>query len=182
MAEGNGAFSVAAGTAETSVIPDLSPAAGRVQAALQAAGLEMRVRELPASTRTAAEAAAAVGCSIAQIIKSLVFRTAKSNEAVLVLVSGANRVDEARVGAQLGEPIEKANAEFVRQHTGFSIGGVPPVGHSAPLRTFLDEDLLALPELWAAAGTPHAVFPLTPADLQALIPTAVVLKLRAQSA
>jgi len=163
------------------MVPDLSPAARRVQTALRGAGLELQVRELPASTRTAAEAAAAVGCTVAQIVKSLVFRTVSSNEAVLVLASGGNRVDEARVGAHLGEPIEKANAEFVRQCTGFSIGGVPPVGHPAPLRTLVDEDLFALTELWAAAGTPHAVFRLTPADLRALLPEAVSLELRAQS-
>ena len=162
--------------------PDLSPAAARVQAALRAAGLELRVTELPASTRTAAEAAAAVGCSVAQIVKSLVFRTVASNEAVLVLASGGNRVDEARVGAYLREPIEKASADFVRQRTGFSIGGVPPVGHPAALRTIVDEDLYALPRLWAAAGTPNAVFALTPADLRALLPGAVSLEMRAQGA
>ena len=162
--------------------PELSPAAARVQAALHAAGLELRVIELPASTRTAADAAAALGCSVAQIVKSLVFRTVNSHEAVLVLASGGNRVDEQRVGVQLGEPIEKANADFVRQRTGFSIGGVPPIGHAAALRTLVDADLFALSELWAAAGTPHAVFPLTPADLRVLIPDAVPLELRAPGA
>jgi prolyl-tRNA editing enzyme YbaK/EbsC (Cys-tRNA(Pro) deacylase) len=161
---------------------DLSPAAARVQAALQAAGLELRVTELPASTRTAVEAAAAVGCSVAQIVKSLVFRTVTSDQAVLVLVSGANRVDEGRIGAHIGEPIEKASADFVRQRTGFSIGGVPPVGHTTRLRTFVDADLTVLSELWAAAGTPRAVFPLTPADLRVLVPDATPLDLRAQSA
>lgn len=160
----------------------LSPAAERVQASLRAAGLELRVLELPASTRTAAEAAAAVGCGVAQIVKSLVFRTLRSNRAVLVLASGANRVDEARVGACLGEPIEKANADFVREHTGFSIGGVAPVGHPAALRTVVDQDLFGLPQLWAAAGTPHALFALTPADLRVLLPDAVSLVVRAQGA
>lgn len=155
----------------------LSQAAARVQAALNGAGLALRVSELPASTRTAAEAAAAVGCGVAQIVKSLVFRMVETGEPVLVLASGVNRVDEAKVGAHLGQPIAKANAEFVRQHTGFSIGGVPPVGHPAPLKTLVDQDLLALPELWAAAGTPNAVFPLTPADLRLLIPAGVVLEL-----
>jgi len=156
---------------------ELSPAAARVQAALQAAGLELVVRELPASTRTAAEAAAAVGCTVAQIVKSLVFRTVQSKEAILVLASGGNRVNEARVGELLGEPIEKADADFVRDRTGFSIGGVPPVGHTTRLRTLVDKDLLGLSALWAAAGTPHAVFPLTPADLRVLIPEAVSLEL-----
>ena len=162
--------------------PGLSDAAARVQAALQAAGLELRVIELPASTRTAVEAAAAVGCSVAQIVKSLVFRTVNSGQAVLVLASGANRVDETRVGASLGEPIEKATADFVRQRTGFSIGGVPPIGHTTPLRTIIDPDLVALPQLWAAAGTPHAVFSLTPADLRRLLPEATLLDLSAPSA
>jgi prolyl-tRNA editing enzyme YbaK/EbsC (Cys-tRNA(Pro) deacylase) len=161
---------------------ELSPAAARVQSALHAAGLELRVTELPASTRTAVEAAVAVGCSVAQIVKSLVFRTVTSNEAVLVLASGANRVDEARIGAYLHEPIEKASADFVRLCTGFSIGGVPPVGHPAALRTIVDEDLYVLPQLWAAAGTPNAVFALTPADLRALLPEAVSLALRVQGA
>jgi len=155
---------------------ELSQAAARVQAALQAAGLQLRVTELPASTRTAAEAAAAVGCSVAQIIKSLVFRAAVSNAPVLVLASGQNRVDEARVGDQIGEPIEKADATFVRLHTGFSIGGVPPVGFPAPLRTLVDQDLMSQPTLWAAAGTPQAVFSLTPADLRVLIPDAEPLR------
>ena len=138
------------------------------------------ITELPDSTRTAVEAAAAVGCSVAQIVKSLVFRTLESDEPVLVLASGATRVDEGRVGAHLGEPVEKASAEFVRQRTGFSIGGVPPVGHSTALRTLVDERLGELAELWAAAGTPHAVFPLTPADLRVLVPDATFLALRVQ--
>lgn len=138
----------------------------------------MQVVELPASTRTAAEAATAVGCAVAQIVKSLVFRSLESNHAVLVLVSGTNRVDETRLASHLGEPVAKADANFVRERTGFSIGGVAPVGHETPLRTIVDEDLLALPELWAAAGTPHAVFRLTPKDLRKLIPDAAVLGLR----
>ena len=142
---------------------------------MHAAGLELRVTELPASTRTAAEAASAVGCSIAQIVKSLIFRTVRSDQAVLVLVSGSNRVDEARLAARLGEPIEKASPDFVRQRTGFAIGGVPPVGHATGLRTFVDQALFELPELWAAAGTPHAVFPLTPAQLRVLVPEAEAL-------
>jgi prolyl-tRNA editing enzyme YbaK/EbsC (Cys-tRNA(Pro) deacylase) len=126
--------------------------------------MELEVVELPHSTRTAAEAAAAVGCEVAAIAKSLVFRT-DAGRSVLVITSGANRVDEARVGELLGEPIGRADPEFVRDATGFAIGGVPPVGHAVEPAVFIDEDLLALPEVWAAAGTPNAVFRLTPAQL-----------------
>ncbi len=147
----------------------LSSSAQKVQDALTALGFgTMQVMELPASTRTSAEAAAALGCSVAQIAKSLVFRGAQSGEPVLVIASGANRVNEARIAEILGEPIAKADADFVRAQTGFVIGGVPPVGHSRPLRTFIDQDLRQYQEIWAAAGTPHAVFRLTPADLERL--------------
>ncbi len=147
----------------------LSSSAQKVQDALTALGFgTMQVMELPASTRTSAEAAAAIGCSVAQIAKSLVFRGAQSGEPVLVIASGANRVNEARIAEILGEPIAKADADFVRAQTGFVIGGVPPVGHSRPLRTFIDQDLRQYQEIWAAAGTPHAVFRLTPADLERL--------------
>ena len=99
--------------------------------------------ELPASTRTSVEAAQAIGCQVGQIAKSLVFKTGDSQQPVLVITSGANRVDEARISALLGEPIGKADADFVRKHTGFVIGGVPPVGHTELLKTFIDEDLLS---------------------------------------
>ncbi len=125
------------------------------------------VRSFPDGTRTAVEAANAVGCDVAQIIKSLVFRRA-SGAAVLVVASGGNRVDEKKVEMLLGEPIGKADAAFVREQTGFAIGGVPPVGHREALDIFIDEDLLALGEIWAAAGTPNAVFRLPAADLAAL--------------
>ncbi|HEX9115911.1 MAG TPA: YbaK/EbsC family protein [Anaerolineae bacterium] len=147
---------------------ELSASAQRVQDAISAAGLSCAVVELPASTRTAQEAAQAIGCRVEQIVKSLVFRGRQSGQPVLVLASGSNRVNEKRVGELLGEPIERADADFVREHTGFAIGGVPPVGHPAPLTTLLDRDLLAYAELWAAAGTPHAVFRLAPADLLAV--------------
>ncbi|GAB4430490.1 MAG: YbaK/EbsC family protein [Anaerolineae bacterium] len=147
----------------------LSRSAQRVQDALAALGFAMgQVVELPASTRTAAEAAAAIGCTVAQIAKSLIFRGVQSGEPVLVIASGVNRVNEARVAERLGEPIAKADADYVRAQTGFVIGGVPPVGHDRPLRTFIDADLLQYEEIWAAAGTPHAVFRLTPADLERL--------------
>jgi prolyl-tRNA editing enzyme YbaK/EbsC (Cys-tRNA(Pro) deacylase) len=143
----------------------LSPAAQRVQDALNSRGTRLQVRELPASTRTAVEAARAVGCELGQIVKSLVFRGAQSGQAVLVETSGANRVSEERLAQQLGEPVQMAGAEFVRQHTGFAIGGVPPLAHAQPLRTFVDRDLLSYPQVWAAGGTPQALFALTPQQL-----------------
>jgi prolyl-tRNA editing enzyme YbaK/EbsC (Cys-tRNA(Pro) deacylase) len=135
---------------------------------LTALGLPCRVDELPASTRTAQEAADAVGCAVGQIVKSLVFRGAQTNVPILALVSGANRVNEARLGELAGEPIAKADAAFVRAHTGFAIGGVAPLGHPAPLKTYIDADLLQYAEIWAAAGTPNAVFALRPAELETM--------------
>lgn len=146
-------------------MPDLSPSAAKVQAALEARGFSFEVQELAGSTRTAAEAAAAIGCTVAQIAKSIVFRAVDSGRAVLVVASGANRVDEKAVAALLGENLGKADAGFVRAETGFVIGGVPPIGHDKPLPIFIDEDLLAFDEIWAAAGTPFAVFRLDPRAL-----------------
>lgn len=143
----------------------LSSSAQKVQEALSQSGLQLQVVELPASTRTSAEAAQAVGCQVGQIAKSLVFKARDTQQPILVIASGANRVDETKVGARLGEAIEKAEADFVRTRTGFVIGGVPPVGHIEKLITFIDEDLLSYEQIWAAAGTPHAVFPLKPAEL-----------------
>lgn len=143
----------------------LSQSAQKVQDQLIKLGFEIQVQELPDSTRTSAEAAQAVGCQVAQIVKSLVFRGEKSGQPVLVLASGANRVNEKTIGTLLGEPIVKADPDFVRQQTGFVIGGVPPVGHAQKLRTFIDQNLLQHRSIWAAAGTPHAVFRLMPADL-----------------
>lgn len=144
---------------------ELSPSAKKVQDALLASGLTMQVLELPDSTRTALEAAQAVGCQVGQIVKSLVFKSKRSLQPVLVLASGANRVDERKIEVLIGEPLGKADADFVRQQTGFVIGGVPPVGHLKQLQSFIDRDLLEHTELWAAAGTPHAVFRLRPQDL-----------------
>lgn len=146
----------------------LKQSARRVQAVLQESGIESQVREFPASTRSAEEAAAAIGCSVAQIVKSLIFRAETSGEPVLVLAGGGNRVDEAAVGDLLGEPIKRAKPEFVRAATGFAIGGVPPVGHLRKPVTLIDRDLMALPEIWAAAGTPNAVFSLTPEQLASI--------------
>ena len=147
------------------MLSDLSASARRVQEALQEHGLDCQVVELPDSTRTAPEAAAAIGCQVAQIVKSLVFRGRHTDRPILVIASGANRVNEKRLGELAGEPVEKASADFVRERTGFAIGGVPPLGHAEPLLTFIDQDLLRYDIVWAAAGTPHAVFRLTPSQL-----------------
>ena len=144
----------------------MSTAAQRVQDALTALGVPCQVVELPASTRSAAEAAQAIGCRVEQIAKSLVFRGRSTDRPVLAIVSGVNRVDEERLGELLAEPAAKADADYVRQRTGYAIGGVPPVGHAESLVCLIDEDLLQYEEIWAAAGTPHAVFRLTPGDLQ----------------
>ena len=114
---------------------------------------------MPQSTRTAEEAAAACGCSVGQIVKSLVFRGAQSGKPYLLLVSGANRVDEKAVAAHLGEALKRPDADYVRGVTGFAIGGIPPLGHDTPLATFMDETLLTYDTVWAAAGTADAVFP-----------------------
>lgn len=144
---------------------ELSSSARKVQNALAEMGYDYRVQELPQSTRTALEAAQAVGCQVEQIVKSLIFRAKQSGQAVLVVASGSNRVNEKKLAARLGEPIERATPDFVRQQTGYAIGGVPPLGHANPLLTFVDEDLLQYAQVWAAAGTPFAVFGLEPADL-----------------
>lgn len=149
-------------------MPELSPSAQRVQDALAVHGLALQVIELAQSTRTSPEAAAAVGCDVGQIVKSIVFRAKASDRIVLVLTSGANRVNERAVAALLGEPLAKADADFVRNRTGFVIGGVAPVGHREPPVTYIDEDLMQYAEIWAAAGTPNALFKLTPQDLLAL--------------
>lgn len=149
--------------------PQPLPRAGRrVAEELARRGHEGRVRVLDDSARSAAEAAAALGVEQRQILKSLVFRAAASGTPVLALVGGTSRVDERLLAAHLGEPVERADAGWVRERTGFAIGGVPPVGHREPLRTVADIGLVALDELWAAAGTPHAVFPLRGIDLAPL--------------
>jgi len=143
----------------------LSTSVQKVQNALQSLGMTLHVVEMPDSTRTAVEAAQAVGCQLGQIVKSLVFKAKRSERPILVVASGANRVNERAIEALIGEPLGKADADFVRQRTGFVIGGVPPVGHTERLETFIDEDLLQFEEIWAAAGTPNAVFRLSPGDL-----------------
>ena len=143
----------------------LKPSAQRVQDALLARGFQNQVQELAETARSAAEAAAAVGCTVGQIAKSLVFKGRQSGRAVLVIASGANRVDLARVQALLGEPLDRADPDFVREETGFAIGGIPPAGHAKAITTVIDEDLLEHERIWAAAGHPNAVFPLTPEEL-----------------
>ena len=135
----------------------------RVQQALVERGVEPRIVEFAGSTRTAAEAAAAIGTTIERIVKSLVFRA--SDGLVIVLASGVNRVDTSRLAELLGRSIRRADAARVREATGFAIGGVPPLGHTQPLPVVVDRDLLQYDQVWAAAGTPHSVFPIAPAEL-----------------
>jgi prolyl-tRNA editing enzyme YbaK/EbsC (Cys-tRNA(Pro) deacylase) len=142
-----------------------SPTVRRVQAALQALGVGHEIVDLGLSARTAADAAGAVGCRVDQIAKSLVFRLRESGRALLVVTSGTHRVNEARVATLVGEPLDRADADFVRTETGFAIGGVAPVGHVKPVVTLIDEHLLTFEEIWAAAGHPNMVFRLRPADL-----------------
>ncbi|MGA2504287.1 MAG: YbaK/EbsC family protein [Anaerolineales bacterium] len=144
----------------------LSPSALKVREVLLKMGYDFNIIEFQDSTRTSAEAAERVGCQIGQIVKSLIFRGVTSGKPVLVLTSGANRVDEGLIGRYAGEPIGRADADFVRAATGFAIGGVPPVGYIQPVETYLDEDLIQYGKIWAAAGTPNAVFELTPVALE----------------
>ncbi|NWG02699.1 MAG: YbaK/EbsC family protein [Syntrophaceae bacterium] len=143
----------------------LSPSGQKVQDALRALGFNNAVMELQTTTRTSAEAAQTVGCRVEQIAKSIVFKGRQTHKPILVIASGPNRVNEKRIEELISEPLAKADADYVRKHTGFVIGGVPPVGHLEKLDIFIDEDLLKYEEIWAAAGTPHAVFKLTPSDL-----------------
>lgn len=145
----------------------LSKSAEVVQRALMENGLEFKVIELATSTRTANEAATTIGCEVGQIVKSLLFRTKETQKPVLVLASGKNRVSEEAIQKYVGEKITKADADFTREITGFAIGGIPPLGHKNPiLDVYIDEDLLQYETLWAAAGTPNAVFSLSANKLQ----------------
>lgn len=145
----------------------LSAKARRFQAVLDQYAPESRVAEFDRPSRTAQQAADAIGCELDQIVKSLVFRT-DDNRAVLVLTAGGNRVDEAVIGEQIGCAVSMADAAFVRAHTGYAIGGVPPFGHPEPVETLVDQDLLAFDEIWAAGGTPNTVFPIRPDRLLAV--------------
>jgi prolyl-tRNA editing enzyme YbaK/EbsC (Cys-tRNA(Pro) deacylase) len=141
-----------------------SPSVERVRHALERAGMQAEIVELPGAARTAKAAAEFLGCELGQIANSLVFRARTSSIPVLVMSSGARRVDTDRLSALLGEPIDKADAGFVRTHTGFAIGGVAPAGHSLE-KIFIEKQLSRYAELWAAAGHPHTVFRLTYAQL-----------------
>lgn len=145
----------------------LGASAQKVQDAIRARGFAYDVFELTVPVRTSADAAREVGCEVAQIAKSIIFRAA-DGRGVLVIASGANRVNEAAVTALIGQPIGRATPEFVREVTGYAIGGIPPVGHATELVTLIDEDLLKLDAVWAAAGHPNALFRMEPADLPRL--------------
>lgn len=139
----------------------------RVRAALEAAGLDPQIRETELA-RTAADAASAIGCEVDQIAKSIIFRGETSGAAILFLTAGGNMVDAEKAAQAAGEALGKADAALVRAQTGFAIGGVAPVGHLNPIRAFLDPRLQEFGTVWAAAGTPHHVFPISPAELQRL--------------
>jgi prolyl-tRNA editing enzyme YbaK/EbsC (Cys-tRNA(Pro) deacylase) len=156
---------------------ELPPQAHRVQTAANELALRVEVRLMPQTTRTAAEAAAAVGCEVGQIVKSLIFKGKPSGKPYLLLVSGTNRVNEHTVEHVIGEAIERPDADFVRDTTGFAIGGIPPLGHPRQIATYLDEDLLQYETVWAAAGTPNAVFEVDPEALRAAT-RAVVIRAR----
>jgi prolyl-tRNA editing enzyme YbaK/EbsC (Cys-tRNA(Pro) deacylase) len=145
----------------------LPSSAQRVVDAATQLGLAPQIVIMADSTRTAGEAAAACGCEVAQIVKSLVFRGANSGTPYLFLVSGKNRVDEQKVAKLIGEGLTRPDAAYVRGTTGFAIGGIPPFGHAQPLKTYMDADLLVYEDVWTAAGTPHCVMRLSPQDLQA---------------
>jgi prolyl-tRNA editing enzyme YbaK/EbsC (Cys-tRNA(Pro) deacylase) len=144
----------------------LPPAAQRVQDAATALGLTVEVREMAESTRTAEDAAAACGVTVGQIVKSLVFSGSESGKPYLLLVSGSNRVNEKGVAAHLGEKLKRPDADAVRALTGYAIGGIPPFGHATAIATYMDRDLLQYDVIWAAAGTPKAVFRTEPAALK----------------
>jgi prolyl-tRNA editing enzyme YbaK/EbsC (Cys-tRNA(Pro) deacylase) len=150
--------------------------AQKVQQVLGQFGLATTVREMPASTRTAKDAAQVIGCSAGQIAKSLVFRGANSGRAILIIASGTNRVDERAMASVVGEPIERASPDFVRAATGYAIGGIPPVGHNQQLPVWMDQALFSFERIWAAAGTPESVFEIRPDDL-ARITKATVIEL-----
>ncbi len=152
----------------------LKPSAQRVQDVLIERGFTNQIVELAESTRTSVEAAAAVGCEVAQIAKSLIFRGATTGKAILIIASGSNRVNEKAMVAHVGEKLQRADADFVREQTGFVIGGVPPLAHAHPLETYIDADLWQYTNIWAAAGHPNAVFPLTPDELAAMTKGTVV--------
>ena len=145
---------------------NLNASVRKLEKALKAHGLECQVLNMKETTRSAQDAANSLGCRVEQIVKSLVFMTKKTKKPILVITSGANRVNTKKIRNLLSEPIKMADPDFVRAKTGFAIGGVPPLGHSNPLATFIDEDLLKHTEIWAAAGTSNTMFKLSPDDLK----------------
>jgi prolyl-tRNA editing enzyme YbaK/EbsC (Cys-tRNA(Pro) deacylase) len=152
----------------------LSPSAQKVQDTLASLGFDYTVIEHVGSTRTAQEAADRAGCELGQIVKSLIFKGKTSGKPILVLTSGANRVDEKRISEFAGEAITRPDADFVRAVTGFAIGGVPPIGHLQKMETYIDQDFLQYETIWAAAGTPNAIFELKTNDLQKMTEGSVV--------
>ena len=149
----------------TVVLPE---SAQRVQDFLLAKGFSFFVRELPGSCRTAEEAALSVGCEVGQIAKSLVFRDETTDDPILIIASGANRVDLNKIEKVTGQKLGRASGSYVKERVGYAIGGIPPAGHRMPLNTLLDQDLQRYDILWAAAGTPFTVFSLEPGDLPGL--------------
>ena len=152
----------------------LKGAAQRVQDRADSLGLEITVKEMAASTRTAEEAAAACACTLGQIVKSLVFRGRDTGKPILLLVSGTNRVNEKRATTYTGERLTRPDAAYVRDVTGFVIGGIPPFGHTQSLATYIDRDLLAFDQVWAAAGTPNCLFSVSPRDLAEAVSATIV--------
>ena len=153
---------------------ELPPPAHRVQTAANELGLHVEVRVMAQITRTAEQAAAAVGCAVGQIIKSLIFKGKTTGKPYLLLVSGANRVNEHVVERVIAEPILRPDADFVREATGFAIGGIPPFGHATQIKTYIDEDLLQYETVWAAAGTPNAIFAVDPEQLREAVVAPVI--------
>ncbi|NIY73433.1 YbaK/EbsC family protein [Marivivens donghaensis] len=147
----------------------MSKSVNRVQEAAKSLGLDVEVVRMPDSTRTAADAAKACGCEVGQIVKSMIFEGVESGDLKLLLVSGAHDVDLTTISDHVGEGLTRADPKRVREETGFAIGGVSPIGHLAPIATWMDDTLLSYQEVWAAAGAPNAVFRVAPDDLKAKI-------------
>lgn len=144
---------------------DLKHSSKKIQDLLQSFHLDNEVIEFKELTRTSREAAAIIGCDVGQIAKTLIFKGKKSGNVICVIASGKNHVDEKKISKIIGEEIEKPDADFVSEHTKFVIGGIPPIGYPLNGKPLIDEDLMTYPEIWAAAGTPYAVFRITPQDL-----------------
>ena len=158
-------------------MPNLSPSAQKIQDLLNSLGYNFSVIEHAESTRTAQEAADRAGCELGQIVKSLIFKGKTSHKPILVLTSGANRVDEKRISEYAGEHIGRADADFVRAVTGFAIGGVPPIGYIQKMETYIDEDFLQFQTIWAAAGTPNAIFEL-PTDVLQIMTDGKIVRVK----